>query len=77
MPVIVRDIPVYNGWLVNNVNCLKASSDAEFEKLLGDLILNQDLRSKLSIGALALAKEESIETQGEILRKTYEKLMQS
>ena len=74
LPILVRDIPVYNGWLVHDVNCLKAKNDMEFEKNLHSLLEDQGLRTRLSVEALVLAQKENIESQGIILRNTYNTL---
>lgn len=75
LPILVRDIPVYNGWLAHNENCLKAKSNQEFEKYLKELINDENLRKKLSHGAKILAKEKSIESIGAKTRAVYEKLL--
>jgi 1,2-diacylglycerol-3-alpha-glucose alpha-1,2-glucosyltransferase len=74
MPILVRDIPVYNGWLVHNVNCLKAKNQIEFEKNLNYLLTDSSLRTKLTQGALDLAKKESIQVQGIKIKSIYESL---
>ncbi len=39
LPILLRDIPVYNGWLEDGKNCLKAKTTADFiEKL--EMIVN-------------------------------------
>lgn len=37
-PVLIRDIPVYEGWLEHNVNCFKGKDNAEFISLLDAII---------------------------------------
>jgi 1,2-diacylglycerol-3-alpha-glucose alpha-1,2-glucosyltransferase len=75
LPILVRDIPVYNGWLLHGENCLKAKNDKEFEKYLKQMIDDENLRKKLSHGAKLLAKEKSIESIGKKTRGIYEKLL--
>jgi 1,2-diacylglycerol-3-alpha-glucose alpha-1,2-glucosyltransferase len=74
LPILVRDIPVYDGWLVHNVNCLKAKDDSEFEVQLGLLIKDDKLRDRLGKKALELAEKESIDSQGILIQKTYNNL---
>jgi 1,2-diacylglycerol-3-alpha-glucose alpha-1,2-glucosyltransferase len=62
LPMLLRDIPVYNGWLVHGENCLKAKTDEEFERELKRLMEDKDLRDRLSRGALELAQKESLES---------------
>lgn len=75
LPILVRDIPVYRGWLVHGENCLKAENDAEFEKYLRQLIKDEGLRKKLGENAKFLAKKESIESLAKNLEAVYNKLL--
>jgi 1,2-diacylglycerol-3-alpha-glucose alpha-1,2-glucosyltransferase len=75
LPIIVRDIPVYNGWLVHGKNCLKAKTNEEFEKCITMLMENKKLREDLGKNARDLAKENGIETLSESLKKIYQDLI--
>lgn len=77
LPLIVRDIPVYNPWLVDGVNCLKAKNDEEFKTCLERVINDEDLRRRLSAGAKTLAQQEDIKTLNRELMGIYEKLLKS
>lgn len=77
LPIVVRDIPVYTGWLVHGENCLKAKTNEEFEKCIKMLIEDQKLREKLGKNAELLARENSIETLSQGLEKTYQALIKS
>ena len=74
-PILVRDISVYDGQLVNEVNCLKARTDEEFELQLRRLIEDEQLRRRLAGNAHKLSKEHSLEKVGAQLREVYEYLM--
>ncbi|MCX6701771.1 MAG: glycosyltransferase family 4 protein [Candidatus Zambryskibacteria bacterium] len=74
LPILVRDIPVYEGWLVHNVNCLKAKDESEFEVCLNNLLEDNELRDKLGKNALLLAEKESIKSQGILVQKAYDSL---
>jgi len=74
-PILVRDILAYDGQLVNEVNCLKARTDEEFESQLRRLIEDEQLRRKLAGNAYKLSKEHSLEKVGAQLREAYEYLM--
>lgn len=76
LPILVRDIPVYEGWLVHGENCLKAKTEEEFLKYTTELRDNKELREKLGKNALKLAEENSIETLSTKLQSTYNKLLQ-
>jgi 1,2-diacylglycerol-3-alpha-glucose alpha-1,2-glucosyltransferase len=75
LPIIVRDLPAYRGWLVHNENCLKAKTDEEFESCVRSLIEDANLRAKLSAASLVLAKKESIEEQSTKTLEVYKKLL--
>ncbi len=75
LPIIVRDIPVYNPWLKHGINCLKAKNNEEFKIHLKNIIKDKKLREKLSKGALKLAESEDIKTQNKKLLETYQKLL--
>ena len=42
IPVIVRDIPVYNGWLMNGKNVIKFKQNGELSYLLNKVLKNVD-----------------------------------
>lgn len=71
LPILVRDIPVYSGWLEHHVNCLKAKTEEEFTQCLKMLIENKELRNRLGKAALALAQEESLFNQAKKMEIIY------
>ncbi len=75
LPILVRDIPVYEGWLIHNKNCLKAKNDREFKKYLSQLIIDKNLRARLSAEAKKIAKNKSIETLSQKMLREYKKLL--
>ena len=75
LPILVRDIPVYECWLVHGENCLKAKNNGEFQMYLKQLIRDGGLRRKLGQNAKILAKKESIEVLSEKLKKEYVKIL--
>ena len=75
IPILVRDILAYDGQLVNEVNCLKARTDEEFESQLRRLIEDEQLRRRLAGNAYKLSKEHSLKKVGVQLREAYEYLM--
>jgi 1,2-diacylglycerol-3-alpha-glucose alpha-1,2-glucosyltransferase len=77
LPIIVRDLPVYNPWLINEVNCLKAKNDEEFKTCLERIVGDESLRQKLSTGAKALAQQEDIRTLNQQLSEIYKKLLEN
>lgn len=78
LPILVRDIPVYEGWLRDGENCLKAKTEDEFKIKLESLINNKDLREQLGTKIHKLVFEEhSLEAVGNKLLKLYNQLLQS
>ncbi len=77
LPILVRDIPVYNPWLKDGENCLKAKDNSDFGPRLEKIIADKRLENKLRKEAVALAREEDIEVLNKKLVATYRKLLQS
>lgn len=73
--VLVRDIPVYNGWLENGYNCYMGTNNQEFQELITG-ILNQELPD-LTKNGYQTAEEKSIREIGIELKEIYEKVMSS
>jgi len=76
LPILVRDIPAYNPWLKNEINCLKAKEEKDFEPCLKRLIENQELKNRLSKNARLLAQEEEIKTLNKKLLAVYQSLLE-
>ena len=74
LPILVKELPCYQGWLVHNENCLIAKNDEEVEKYLDLLIKDANLRNKLIAGAKILAEKENIASANEKLLETYKNL---
>lgn len=75
LPILVRDLPAYRGWLQHGENCLKAASEDEFLKLLDSLLNDAALRKRLGENALKLARSEDVAKFGERLRSLYQRLL--
>lgn len=75
LPILVRDLPVYQGWLVHDQNCLKASSDDDFLANLRRLEAEPALRLELGANALKLAQAESRANLSKNLLATYQRLL--
>ena len=71
--VLVRDIPVYNGWLEDSKNCYMGKTNEEFIRLIQQ-ITNQELPSTTQAG-YQTAKERSINKIGEELKNVYESVL--
>ena len=71
--VLLRDIPVYDPWMIDGVNCYKGKSNEEFIELLGKM-LNKELPST-AIEGRKVAEERSIERVGQQLKEVYMKVL--
>lgn len=74
-PSLIRDIPVFDGWLEDGVNIYKAKTLDEFEDKIVR-ILNHDLKD-LTDEAYHVAEERDIKKIGEQLKKVYTEAIQT
>lgn len=70
---IIRDIPVFDGWLTDKVNVYKAKDIDEFEILIKKFF-NKELPSLVN-EAYKVAKERDLTTIGKKLKSIYEELL--
>ncbi len=73
LPVIVRDIPVYEDWLEHNVHCYKGSSNNEFESLIVEAIDNGG--EALCDNGYTVVEERTLEKVGHQLVEVYQSLV--
>lgn len=73
IPVLVRNIPVYDGWLVKNENCYMCENNQQFKESI-QLILNQSNTAIIENGYL-VAQNKSLKNIGNELKKVYEKVL--
>ena len=70
--IIVRDIPIFDSWLVDKKHVYKGKNIDDFEKIIKE-ILNGKLK-KLGEESYDVAKERDIKKIGKKLKKVYERL---
>lgn len=75
LPILVRDIPVYQGWLVHGENCLKAKNNEEFSSHLKKLLEDGNLRKRLGENAKILAQKESLPEMAKKTLAIYQNLL--
>ena len=75
LPIILRDLPVYRGWMIPGENCLVAREVSEFSKAITHLTESPTERAALRAGALKLGQQESIGVVGEKVSKVYARLL--
>lgn len=72
IPMMVRDIPVYEGWLTDRENVYKFQKNEQLDELLNN-VLSQDT-SSVTENALKTAKERSFGEIGRKLANIYNSL---
>jgi len=71
LPLVVRRLPVYHGWLEDGVNCLMGESPQEFAAAISTFVSNQ----APSISSPEIAKCHSLHTVGHDLIAAYEEVL--
>lgn len=69
VPTVLRDIPVYEGWLEDGGNVYKASNDSEFQRIVEGM-LDKTLPDLTAAGR-AVAESRSLEQVGKRLKEIY------
>lgn len=75
LPIVVRDLPAYKGWLVHEQNCLIAKREEDFEPLVARLAADPALRERLGREARKTAEANDLRVVGETLKKIYAELL--
>lgn len=73
LPLVVRDIPVYDDLLEHGTHCLKGNTVAEFVEHIQRLKADEELRQHLAENAQGLAAEHTLEQTRNALQNAYEK----
>lgn len=73
LPLLVRDIPVYDPWLKDRVNCYKGKTTEDFISLIPQIIKEKD--EKMLDQALADVKESDLQAIGARLKAIYEQVL--
>ena len=71
--VLVRDIPVFDGWLVDKENCYMGHNNEQFITLIRQII-NKEV-PELKEAGYEVARKRSLQYIGEDLRKVYESVL--
>lgn len=72
--ILLRDIPVFDPWLVDKVHCYKGKTNEEFIKLIHQII-NHELPSTIDEG-YKVAQERELKEIGKQLKEVYEKVLE-
>ena len=71
--VILRDIPVYEGWLIHGKNCYKGKDNDEFIELIQNVV--EKKLPYLGKEGRKVAEERSLERVGKQLKTVYHSLL--
>ncbi|MFX0092978.1 MAG: glycosyltransferase family 4 protein [Candidatus Hodarchaeota archaeon] len=72
---VVRDIPVFHGWLKDGYNCLKSINTKGFKENILLLATDETLRKKIGKNARKTAEENSFDIVGKNYLAVYKKLV--
>jgi len=76
LPVVVRDIPVYENWLEDGKNCFKARNNEEFyEKIVNIAEDKVENLNEIVENAYKLAEERDLKNIGKKYRDYYEYIL--
>ena len=73
IPLLIRDVPVYEDWLTDRVNCYKGKNNEEFINLIEEIVHNDN--SKIIENGYKIAENRSIEKVGKQLIEAYKKVI--
>lgn len=72
-PMLLRDIPAFDPWMKNSINCYKGKTKEEFIDYINKIV-NKELPSTVEEGYL-VAKERDLKLIGKQLKEVYEKAL--
>ncbi len=76
LPLVVRDIPVYENWLKDGENCFKAKNNAEFYEKIRKIVENEvENLDEIVENGYALAKERDLKNIGKKYKEYYEDIL--
>lgn len=74
IPVLIRDIPIYEGWFTDKKNVYKGTSNKEFKKTISEIV--EKKLPDLTKEGYKVAKERDIKNIGKQLKTIYENLLE-
>ncbi len=76
LPILLRDIPAFDGWLTDGKDCIKGRDAEDFAKAIESLWRDDTLRSTLQTGSENLAQSHDIINTAKKLFDIYSSLME-
>lgn len=78
LPLVIRDIPVYEKWLENGKNCFKATNNEEFYNHLVNIVEKKvENLDKIIENGYSVVEERSLEQVGKKYKEYYEYILQN
>ncbi len=74
-PIVARNLPAYEGWLKDGINCLKAENNRELADKLKMVMEDRELAEKLGNNAYEMSQKHSLDNIGKKLKKIYSDLL--
>lgn len=74
LPLVVRDLPAYEHWLEDGVNCLKSDNVEGFIESIEKLRQDEGLKNDISNGAKKESERHTLEQVGTRLEEIYREL---
>ena len=75
LPVIIRDLPTFNGRFLDGENCLKARNNKEFIDKINYLSNHPEESKRIAINGLKTAKKLDIKETAKSIYETYKELI--
>ena len=76
LPILLRDIPVYNGWLEDKKNCIKAKTTEEFMEKLEIIVNNKIINiEEIKENGREVAKARDLKEVGKKYKEYYEYIL--
>ncbi len=75
-PLLVRNLPTYDGWLKHEENALIAKDEKDFPVQLKRLLEDKKLREKLAKNSHKMSQEHSLKKVGAKLKHIYKELIE-
>ena len=74
-PLVLRDLPVYQDWLIDGQNCLFAKNNEEFSRHIESLANDGKKRREMGKKAYEMAKDHDLKKIGKKLISVYETVL--
>lgn len=75
IPIVTRDLPVYEGWLEDDRHCLVGDGVEEFSGLIKKALEEESLRDRLTENAAEMAEKRKLERIGQKYLEIYDEII--